>query len=205
MYYFYPAEKAFNHGASIWPTSVEVTDAAYAQLMIDLDNGYVLEVDENGHPYSVAPSEPSLKPITDLFQERLARLNNDYEAAVLYLKSTYPPSEVITWPVQIIEARAIFSWLDANPTLTIADMPESIAPFLVTLSASRVALGYPSDLQHLAQRVIENDALFTPALANVTAVRHMTEKEMLTAVDANDSILLMAITWTFPYPPVVIE
>jgi len=139
------------------------------------------------------------------FEEKLTLLNKDYECAVTYLKSTYPPSEVNTWAIQITEARAIFKWLEENPTLTIDDMPSTVAPFLVTLSASRLALGYPNGLAHLAQRVIENDSLFTPALSQVTAIRHASERQMLPAVAAEDMASLEAVTWSFPWPPVLIE
>lgn len=143
--------------------------------------------------------------INTRFEEKLARLNKDYECAVTYLKSTYPPSEVNTWAIQITEARAIFKWLEENPTLTIDDMPSTVAPFLVTLSASRLALGYPNGLAHLAQRVIENDSLFTPALSQVTAIRHASERQILLAVAAEDMTSLEAVTWSFPWPPVLIE
>lgn len=164
-------------------------------------------------PPDTLPSKEDLDAIVDdlvtavnnRFKERLALLNNDYERAVAYLKSTYPSSEVSTWAIQITEARAIFKWLEDNPTLTIDDMPATVAPFLVTLSASRLALGYPNDLAHLAQRVIENDSLFTPALSQVTAIRHATERQMLLAVAAEDMETLDAVTWTFPWPPVLIE
>lgn len=139
------------------------------------------------------------------FEEKLTLLNKDYECAVTYLKSTYPPSEVNTWAIQITEARAIFKWLEENPTLTIDDMPSTVAPFLVTLSASRLALGYPNGLAHLAQRVIENNSLFTPALSQVTAIRHATERQMLLAVADEDLAALNAVTWSFPWPPVLVE
>ncbi|MOA45842.1 hypothetical protein D3C78_1682830 [compost metagenome] len=84
-------------------------------------------------------------------------------------------------------------------------MPVDVAPFLYDLNASRVALGYPSDLEHLTQRVIENNALFTPALTHATAIRHVSEKALKDAVELNDIEALNAVTWSFPWPPVVIE
>ncbi|MNP89148.1 hypothetical protein D3C85_15510 [compost metagenome] len=206
MYYFSPVDLAFNYGASIWEVAIEITDEAHALLMNDLGNGYTLEVDENGFPYSVPPEVPlPQRPITEVFVELGTALNCDYEAAVKYLRSTYPLSEAITWTTQIEEARAITAWLADNPTLTIGDMPVDVAPFLYDLNASRVALGYPSDLEHLTQRVIENNALFTPALTHATAIRHVSEKALKDAVELNDIEALNAVTWSFPWPPVVIE
>lgn len=205
MYFFQPDEKAFNYGSSIWPVSVEVSDEVYAQLMTSLNNGYTLSVDVEGFPIAVAPTEPLPINIVDRFKERLSILNGDYESAVAYLKSTYPPSEVDTWTIQITEARAIYKWLEENPTLTIDDMPDTVAPFLISLSASRIALGYPNGLEHLIQRVIENNALFTPALSQVTALRHATERQMLLAVGGEDLVALNSVTWTFPFPPVLVE
>lgn len=206
MYYFSPSEKVFNEGASIWEDGIPVTEELYKTLMTDLNKGHSIGVDENGMPFSIPPDQPlPEKTIQEQFKYMLDKLNGDYERAVQYLKSTYPLSEAITWPVQINEAKIVLKWLEDNPTLTVNDFPAELAPFLYSLSASRVALGYPSDLEHLATRVIQNDALFTPALSHVTAIRHMTERMMLDAVAAEDSVALKSITWTFPWPPQAIE
>lgn len=205
MYFFHQDEKVFNYGSSIWPDAVEVSDEVYAQLMTAINNGYTLSVDVTGFPIAIAPTEPPSISITDRFKERLSVLNGDYENAVTYLKSTYPPSEVDTWTIQITEARAISKWLEENPTLTIDDMPDTVAPFLISLSTSRIVLGYPNGLDHLVQRVIENNALFTPALSQVTALRHATERQMLLAIAADDLAAMNAVTWSFPWPPVLVE
>ena len=206
MYYFSPSERVFNYGASIWVDAVEVSDTAHAQIMKDLCNGYTIDVDGNGFPVTVPPLEPLPEiPIGQVFTKRLAKLNNDYELAIKYIKSTYPLSEAISWSIQLNEAKAVVQWQADNPTLTINDIPVDLAPFLYSLSADRMALGYPNDMAHLASRVITNDALFTPAFTKVTAIRHVTERAMLTAVELEDVVALKAVTWSFPFPPVLIE
>lgn len=206
MYYFSPSERVFNYAASIWEDGVEVSDEVHAQIMKDLCNGYTIDADGNGFPVSVPPLEPLPElPIGQVFTKCLAKLNNDYELAIRYIKSTYPLSEAISWSIQVNEAKAVVQWQADNPTLTINDIPVDLAPFLYSLSADRMALGYPNDMAHLASRVITNDALFTPAFTKVTAIRHVTERAMLTAVELEDVVALKAVTWSFPFPPVLIE
>ncbi|MNZ54932.1 hypothetical protein D3C78_728450 [compost metagenome] len=206
MYYFSASAMVFNYGASIWADGVEVSDETYSALMTYLNKGYTLAADENGYPYGIPPAVPPPEPtIQEVFAKRLDLLNNDYERAVEYLKSTYPRSETITWTLQLAEARKIFRWLNENPTLTIDDLPADVAPFLSSLSARRDLEGVPGGLLHLAERVITNDGIFTPALADVTGIRHGIERNMYLAVDADNIAQLEAITWVFPFPPVIIE
>lgn len=88
-------------------------------------------------------------------------------------------------------------WLEADETRTIDQFPRALAPFIYDLSVQRTAGGIPGGLEELAKRVLFNDSQFSPALATLTARRHIAEKQMLAAVDKNDKNALKNVTWDF--------
>lgn len=180
----------------VWPDLVPVGSEQMAAIKEAMAAGGTLTSDQEGNPVVIAAS-PQPVDIREVFEQWVAELNNDYERAVAKLKSTYPLSEAITWPVQLAEALAIRQWQQSNPGLSLDEIPPTLAPFLITLNASRTREGVPGGLDHLVTRVLENNSLFTPALAHVTAIRHSAELQAEAAVENNDLDALLAITYDF--------
>lgn len=121
--------------------------------------------------------------------KRLAQLGADYEAAITSLRADYPASETLTWNLQLTEARAYQAWLDGGK-----EGAAPAIPFLSALSAGRDAAGVGDGLEDLVSRVIANDALYTPAVAKLTALRHAADLEVQTAPNTE---ALAAVTWSF--------
>lgn len=55
--------------------------------------------------------------ISELVAEKLADINNDYEADIAAIKRGYPDSEVLSWPKQESEARAFLASASAATPL----------------------------------------------------------------------------------------
>lgn len=198
MYYFSPSRLVFNKSFKIWSDGVMISDERYEEIRQELLAGRTLTVAIGGYPVTIPPAiAPIEKDIVLLYRERLSLMNNDYEVAVAYLKQSYPLSEAITWPVQRDEAKATLAWVEANPETSIDEFPRELAPFIYDLYVSRRAEGIEGGLVDLAQRVLINDSMFSPALAKVTAHRHAVEKKMIAAVNDNDHAALRDITWRF--------
>lgn len=71
-------------------------------------------------PEPEAPVEPPEPTLTDLKAAKLNEINAAYSAAVRVLASGYPDEERESWPVQIMEARALIDdssadtpWIDS--------------------------------------------------------------------------------------------
>jgi hypothetical protein len=206
MWYFSKRNKVFNQTHNLWQDGVAVTDEEYNQIIADLENGYSLSNLANGKPVTIPPSTPVEKMgLFDLLLLRTGELNLDYENIIQDLKSTYPLSEAITWTVQLQEAKAIDEWLEANPGSSIEDIPRDVCPFLYDLSNARDGVGVPGGLGHLKQRVLENDALFAPAMAHLTAQRHALERQLYDMFNNSDRTGLETMTWNFTLPGETIE
>lgn len=196
--YFSASELAFINRPDHWPDSIAVTDAVHNQIMSELASGRVLAVDGEGQPITnEQPAEPEL-PIEQLVSNTIYKLNGDYEAAVAVLRGNYPSAEITTWPVQIAEAKLYDEWRTAGSTGT-----APATPFLTDLSDARTAKGVGDGLIDLIDRVLANDAIYSPAISYLTAVRHAAEKDLLMAQSIGTIADVKAVTWdfTFPVPP----
>lgn len=120
---------------------------------------------------------------------RLAALNEEYTGAMAALRASYPEPETLTWSLQLTEAKAFKAWADGGRQ---GDKPET--PFLSALSAGRDAAGVGDGFEDLVARVLKNDAIYTPAVAKLTALRHAAEIEIQTAPNLE---ALAAVTWSF--------
>jgi len=196
MMYFSPSRNAFI-GTLIWDDARPVDDQTYQAVMAQLTNGKALSHTAEGDPLVVNDPTYVPSPLKDLLALRVEYLNFQYEYAVYCIKSSYPLAETITWPVQIEDARVILAWLAEDPSRDISTFPRELAPFLYNLAMDRQARGLESDLLDLANRVIDNDSRFSPAMARLTAIRHVAEKELIAAHALNDREALEQVTWSF--------
>lgn len=169
---------------------VEVSKDDHNRIMKKLSEGYTLGADEDGNPIAIAPPEVPEPSLEDLFKERLASLNADYEQAGSLIRGTYPITETSTWPVQLSEAKLYDVWRKAGKTGT---APET--PFLTDLTTRRTAYSVGTGLEDLVDRILTNDALYSPAIAEVTAARHAAEQALGVAYAAEDTAALKAVTW----------
>jgi len=207
MQYYSPSRNAFILNAQIWPDAEPVDDARYQVIYAEMLAGRVLTSDENGAPITVEvpPPDPEAIPLSTVYATRFNQLNSDYDTVVQYLKASYPMAETITWTTQLSEAKIVLAWLAEDPLRVVADFPREEAPFLYDLSASRTVEGITGGLEHLANRVMENNALFSPALAAMTARRHAAEKNLQNALEAVDRTALNAVTWSFDFNGPVVD
>lgn len=198
VYYFSPSRLVFNKDNKIWVDAVEVTEERFEELRQEMMEGRILEAGVGNAPSTRAPETPfPVASIQSVYQNILAVMNNDYEIMVAYLKQTYPLSEVITWSIQRDESVKLMAWLAEDTSRTVEDFPRALAPFIYDLAAQRTVEGISGGIFSLAERVLTNDAIFSPALATITARRHGAEKQMLAAVAADDRVALKAVTWSF--------
>jgi hypothetical protein len=190
--YFSAIELAFISRPDVWPDSIVVSDEIHNTIMTELANGRVLSADGNGYPVTVEhPPEPEL-PIEQLVSNTIYKLNGDYEAAVTKLRGNYPAGEITTWPVQIAEAKLYNTWRLAGST-----PPSPDTPFLIDLSSARTAEGVGDGLIDLIDRVLANDAIYSPAISHLTAVRHAAERDLLMAKAIGTVDDVKAVTWNF--------
>jgi hypothetical protein len=203
MMYYSPSRNAFINDGTIWADVVAVPEEDYQRILSELQAGRILTSDESGNPITIEPpiAEPVIVPLKTVFDLRVQKLNEDYDFAVDYIKSGYPLAETITWPVQVVDARMVKSWLAEDQSRVVADFPRELAPFLYDLAMSRIAKGLESDLLDLTNRVLHNDSQFSPAMALFTAERHAAEKRLVAAYTANDRAALEAVTWSFYLVP----
>lgn len=190
--YFSATELAFINRPDHWPDSIVVTDEVHNQIMSELALGRVLAVDGTGHPTTLEhPPEPELS-IEQLVSNTIYKLNGEYEAAVTKLRGNYPAGEITTWPVQIAEAKLYNAWRLAGST-----PPNPDTPFLTDLSAARTDQGVGDGLVDLIDRVLANDAIYSPAISHLTAVRHAAERGLLMAKAIGTIEDVKAVTWDF--------
>lgn len=187
--YFSANELAFIN-QPLWEDCVEVTDELHNQILAEIAQGRELSADENGMPITLAREPEPPATINERFLQRMKDLNLDYEHAVASLRDTYPMSEATTWPVQLAEAKLYRAWEDGG---SVGDPP--LTPFLTDLTSARSALGVGDGLADLVMRIFNNDAIYSPAIALLTAKRHAAEKAMTVAKYYNDLEALEAVTW----------
>lgn len=198
--YFSPSRKGlFN--LPVGDDSVELDEVVVQAIHEQLAEGRLLEADAEGNPITVeAPArevfDPEAdyraRPITERLNIRLNRLNHDYDEGVAVLNRGYPRYETQTWTLQVTEAREYQKWIDGGRQ---GDAPE--VPFLTLLDDGRTAQGVGDGLEDLVMRVLINDSDYSPALATFTALRHSTEKQLITAAEAEDDVAFEAVSWNF--------
>ena len=133
-----------------------------------------------------------LPDLETIFSNQMQKLNDEYTAVFSELRSNYPACETETWPTQASEARLFSAWQQAGQ-----QGPAPITPFLTALHNSRTEEGIDETFAELAGRVLANDAVYTPAVAKITAVRHAAERRLEAALAAKDTVAMSAVTWSF--------
>lgn len=172
--------------------SVEVSDDVYHDAMDKLGKNYTLSADSKGQPVLSAPvvPEPTLEV---LFPQLVRTLNANYETAAAKLRGTYPFTETSTWPQQIDQAKAYDTWRKAGRDS--ATRPD--IEFLEDLNAQRTAVGVGSGLEDLVERILANNAMYSPAISELTANRHAAEQALTIAYMQKDMTALKAVKWDF--------
>lgn len=172
--------------------SVEVSNDVYHDAMDKLGKGYTLSADNSGQPVLNAPvvSEPTLDV---LFPQLVRTLNANYETAAAQLRGTYPFTETSTWPQQIDQAKAYDAWRKAGRDS--ATRPD--VEFIEDLSNQRTAVGVGEGLDDLVDRILANNAMYSPAISELTATRHAAEQALTIAFMQKDLAALKAVKWDF--------
>jgi len=193
MPFFSASQKAFA-STPVWEDCVEVSDEVHNQLLDQLSTnpGSSLGADENGQPIFVPAPTPAAPTKSEAFRGQIQRLNMDYEMAVSQLRDTYPQAETSTWPVQLAEAKSYQDWVTGG---SVGDAP--LTPFLSDLSAARDAVGVGNGLADLVSRILNNDAIYSPAIASLTARRHKAEQDLYLALEAGEVEDILDVTWDF--------
>lgn len=124
-----------------------------------------------------------LKTLEEQRQERKQELSRDYSAAMARLQTGWPTYEVLTWPTQAEEAKA---WNVAP------DDAKPATPFLTALYETRQSLGLDEPFAGLVGRVTANDKGYTAAVAALTGIRHVAEKNIEASNDP------ASVSWSFP-------
>lgn len=189
--YFSASNNAFIDSPH-WPDCVEVTDQLHNQIVDEIRQGRILSADENGQPITLDPPPPPELTPEQKVLSHIQNLNGAYEQAFAQVRSTYPVSEASTWPVQLSEARTYDAWRQAG---RVGDAP--VTPFLTELTAARDALGVGTGLEDLVDRVLNNNAIFEPAITELTARRHSAEISIWTLFNGGDLTGALAVTWDF--------
>lgn len=189
--YFSAINVAFIN-SPIWDDCVEVSDEVHNEIIVKLQEGYILAVGPGGGPIVLDPIPHEELSINQLFAFKINDLNEAYEQSFSILHETYPFSETTTWPVQVTEAYAYDAWRTNG-----AVSPAPQTPFLTDLSLQRDLRDVGAGLEDLVDRVLNNNAIFSPAVAALTAIRHKAEKDMTIAKLSNDYASLRDYTYTF--------
>ncbi|WP_208825608.1 hypothetical protein [Pseudomonas luteola] len=129
------------------------------------------------------PAETPAPSLDELKAMRKVELNQDYSAAMARLQIGWPTYEILTWPTQAEEAKA---W-NAAP-----DDAKPATPFLTALYETRSGLGLDESFADLIGRVTANDKGYTAAVATLTGIRHVAEKN----IEASDDPA--SVSWSFP-------
>ena len=95
---------------------------------------------------------------------KLAEINAGYASVIGYIQAGYPPDEVLSWPVQADQARAL------------ATSPEAEALFVRSLAATK---GLSVD--EMRDRILANAASWEPVAAMLTGQRQLMEEAALAA------------------------
>lgn len=171
---------------------VPVDLPATFQEKLEKDPSLYISSNADGYPVLLSRLPPGPATKEDVFKMRVTFLNSQYEAAVAALRDTYPQAETSTWPVQIDEAKRYRRWESAGST---GDAPST--PFLTDLTAARDARGVGAGLADLVARILNNDAIYSPAMATLTAIRHKAEQDLYIAFQAGEISDLREVTWSF--------
>lgn len=199
--YFSPSRKGlFN--IPVGDDCILLSEETANTLLAAMAEGKLLDADNEGNPITVdAPRVPTQEeqylalPIAERLTVQLGKLNRDYDEVVAMLSRDYPTSEIQTWTIQVTEARAYKQWADAGRS---GDAPAT--PFLTQLNAGRVEAGVGEGFDDLVDRILANDAVYSPVIAGYTAYRHGIEKQLTEAAYLEDEDGFNAITWVFPLP-----
>lgn len=199
--YYSPSRKAL-FAEPFGDDSVEISAQLHDALLAKLNQGYTLESGENGQPVAVAPPEPEpvVETVDQVFQNRLATMNHDYEIAGKALRGSYPTTETSTWPQQIDQARAYDLWRKAGRE---GEPPEM--EFVNDLSARRTIHQVGNGLDDLVDRILANNTVYSPAIAELTARRHAGEQALRVAQYYQSIEQLKAVTWNFDLTQFLME
>lgn len=193
--YFSPSSLAF-FDSQVLPDCRPTTDAVHNQIMDIVAQGGAIGVDENDDPVGIPPAAAPALTLATAFKQKLDNCNLDYDQAVNVLRGTYPFAETTTWPVQIKEAQSYDAWRIAG---RVGDPP--VTQFLSDLTAQRDARGIGAGLEDLVDRVLTNNNMYSPAMAQLTAARHSAEQALTVALTAEDMQAIQAVTWDFSLTP----
>lgn len=164
------------HGDTVPDDAVDITTEDYIELLAAQAQGATLQSDETGMPVAVFPAAPTT---AQLKATQLASINADCESAIATITTSYPSSEVLSWPKQEAEAR---TYIADNAAAT---------PLLDALAQARgVAKA------DLAGRVIAKADAFSAMSGSLIGKRQALEDALMALPADATSEQIAAIVWT---------
>lgn len=189
VYYFSPDRLAFYD--TMIPGSYKI-DSTLAQGIISrLRLGHQLKINPQGQPYTVVPKHFQ-SDIGLLYQYKIETLNSDYEVACDILRGEYPPTETVSFSLQLLEAVQYKHWMMSDRT-----GPEPLLFYIDKLSDSRTQRGVGEGLEDLVNRILYNSTVYNTGMGMLTAYRHSLEKELKVLHAARKPVLLETKSWDF--------
>lgn len=156
-----------------------------AQIIEDSEptEGWVVMLEERPSSDHIAQEDGTwIVDMAGIKHRRRVLLNEDFAIAMAALHTGWPDYEIQTWTVQADEAK---QWIAAAAT------EKPATPFLTSLHAQRVDMGWDEPFEDLVQRVIENTNAYTAATASLIAKRHVAERAINGAEDPSQ------VSWDF--------
>lgn len=131
------------------------------------------------------------RTVAELKQDKAVEINIACDMAVHAIRETYPENEVLSWPKQEAEAKALLDALD-QAAATGAPAPTVSTPLLETIAAERGI-----DKAELARRIMEKSHAFATASGMSFGKRQRLEDNLnaIADTDPDAKAKIAAIVW----------
>ena len=189
IYYFSPTGMVFYN--SKIGDAVLIDSKVAEDLINRLKLGHILKVDDVGNPYTVMPLAYK-SDIKLLYEYKIRTLSSDYEQACIKLRGEYPPTETVSFSLQLIEAIQYKQWMMSDRS-----SPAPMLFYIDKLSAERDAVNVGDGLEDLVNRILHNSFLYNTGMSKLTAYRHSLEKELKMLREEKKITLLEIKEWDF--------
>lgn len=191
--YYSPSRKAL-FAEPFGEDNIEISGAVFNALLEKINLGWTLDLNDQGQPVAVEPPPPPpvVETVDQVFQAHLDAMNHDYEVAAKRLRGNYPQTETSTWIEQLSLAEAYDAWRQNG---RVGDPPKM--KFVGDLNTSRTNYKVGDGIEDLVDRILANNTVYSPAVAELTGRRHAGEQALRIAQYQQSIEGLKAVTWDF--------